>query len=297
MRKTILLLAMLIGFWGHSQNTLVKENISYTSESSYKQQLDLYLPDNTEDFPTVLFVHGGSLTSGDRKDEPFSEMCGTLTSLGIGCAAMSYRLAPDNKWPAQPNDVASAFSWIKENIAEFKGDNKQIFLFGHSSGCLLVSLVGSDTTYLKKHGYSLKDIAGVIPMGCRLNDELVITETKPSWYEMYSVRPKDTIRFDQTDNFSVYNSLAEKNNAVPAKHVSEDLPPTLILMGEHERYFPPILRDAAEFVGRVLVAGGQADIKILDDRTHRSAINKMTTKTDIAVQTVRDFIMRNSNDH
>lgn len=275
----------------YGQQSFIKENLPYVTDGGHKQQLDLYLPADAEDFPTILFVHEGSLTSGDRKDEPYADMCKTLNSFGIACAAMSYRLAPEHKWPAQPDDVASAFSWLKKNMEGHGGNTDQLFLFGHSSGCLLVSLVGSDSTYLQKQGYSLADIAGIIPMGCRLNDQLIVSDTKPEWYEMYSVRPADTVKFAQTDHFDVYNSLSEKNNAVPTKHVSANLPPTLILIGEHERFFPPVLRDAAEFTGRALVAGAEADIKILQDRTHMTAIRKMTTRDDMAIQLVVDFVL------
>lgn len=296
MKNTILLLLVLFIIPCHGQQFVVKENISYVPHGEYKQQLDLYLPTELKEFPTVLFVHEGSLTSGDRKDEPYAELGKSLNMLGIACAVISYRLAPAHKWPSQPNDVASAFSWLKKNINRYGGDQEKLFLFGHSSGCLLVSLIGSDSTYLKNHNYALKDIAGIISMGCRLNDEIIITETKPEWYEMYAVKPADTARFNQSEYFDIYNSLSEKNNAVPTKHVSSDLPPMLILIGEHERFYPPILRDAAEFVGRALDAeADKVDIKILEDRTHMSAIQRMTNTTDPTIQLIKEFIFELSN--
>ena len=70
----------------------------------------------------LLFVHEGSLMSGDRKDAPYAAICRTFQGLGFGCAATNYRLAPAHKWPAQPDDVAAAVGWLKQNIRSFGGD-------------------------------------------------------------------------------------------------------------------------------------------------------------------------------
>jgi acetyl esterase/lipase len=72
--------------------------------------------------------------------------------------------------------------------------------------------------------------------------------------------------------------------------VSADLPPTLVLMAEAERFFPPILRGAAEFVGRALAAGAEADLAVLADRRHVTALQRMVTPEDPAVVRVADFI-------
>src|SRR5438067_11020396 len=86
-------------------------DIPFVPGGTHDQQLDLYTP-AAAGFPTVLFVHEGSLTSGDRKDAPYAAMCRTFQGLGFGCAATNYRLAPAHKWPAQPDDVAAAFGWL-----------------------------------------------------------------------------------------------------------------------------------------------------------------------------------------
>lgn len=266
----------------------IEIDIPYVPNGGHKQQLDLYTPDTTG-FPTILFAHEGSLTSGDRKDEPYAQMCRTFVELGISCAAISYRLAPDHKWPAQPRDVAAAFSWLKQNIAGRGGDPERIFLFGHSSGCMLVAVVATDARYVDEHGLEPRDIAGVIPMGCRLNNRIEITETQPSSYETIGVPPDRVDEYMERE--TRFLSIEQQNDAVPASHVNENLPPTLILIAEKERFFPPILRDAAEFVGRALSAGAaDVEIAILDDRRHMTAIRRMITKDDPTVMKVVAFV-------
>lgn len=269
-----------------SQGT-VEFDISYVPGGGHKQQLDLYTPTNT-DFPTILFVHGGSLTSGDRKDEPYGRMCEVFQEIGIACAAMSYRLAREHKWPDQPDDVVAAFKWLKRNIGPRGGDPERIFLFGHSSGCTLVAIVAADGRYLEAQDLDVRDVAGVIPMGCRLNDYTEITETRPPWYEQSWVPPEHVEDYMKRE--AAFVSMEQHNDAVPATHVSEALPPTLVLIAEAERFFPPILRDAAEFVGRALVADAEADIVILDDRRHVTAIRMMVAPDDPAVARIVEFV-------
>ena len=265
----------------------VELDIPFVPGGGHEQQLDLYVP-AADGFPTLLFAHEGSLTSGDRKDEPYARMCRTFASLGIGCIATSYRLAPASKWPAQPDDVAAAFRWVKENIGSRGGAPDEIFLFGHSSGCTLVSIVAADPSYLAKQDLAPEDIAGVIAMGCRLADHIEVTSTPPPQYEASWIPPDRVDDFPKVDER--YVSLQQRNAAVPADHVSERLPPTLVVIAEEERFFPPILRDAAEFVGRARVHDAEADLVILPDRRHMTAIRNMVTPDDQGVVEVVNFV-------
>jgi acetyl esterase/lipase len=215
-------------------------------------------------------------------------MCQIFQAAGIACGTTNYRLAPSHKWPAQPNDVASAFRWLKENIGARGGDPGRVFLFGHSSGCSLVSIVAADARYLEGQGLGPEDVAGVIAMGCRLNDQVEVTNAPPPRYEASWV-PADRVG-DYVKGEAAFVSLDQRNAAVPAVHVSERLPPTLVLIAEAERFFPPILRDAAEFVGRALVQGADADLAILTNRRHMTAIQMMVTADDPAVIKVIEFV-------
>jgi len=262
-------------------------DIPFVEGGGHDQQLDLYAP-GAPNFPTILFIHEGGLTAGDRKDEPYQRMCRTFQDMGIACAAANYRLAPGHRWPAQPDDVAAAFAWLKRHIIEYGGDPRRIFLFGHSSGGLLAAIVAADSAYLARQGLRPADVAGVIAMGSRLNDVVEVRATPPVNYETSWV-PADRVAEFMKDE-PAFTDLAQRNDAVPASHVSGALPPTLVLIAEAERYLPPVLRDAAEFVGRARDAGAEADLAILADRTHMSAIRSMVTPDDPAVVRVAGFV-------
>ena len=148
----------------------VEEDIEYAGPSSASSNaLDLFLPDTT-DFPVVLFIHGGSFVAGSRKDYPYAQIGENFQRHGVGCAVMSYRLAHDSVWPAQPRDVAKAFDWLKENIARLGGNSRRIFIVGHSAGGHLAALVSTDAKYLQENGDDLTDIAGTVAMGTMMSD-------------------------------------------------------------------------------------------------------------------------------
>ena len=124
-----------------------------------QQKLDLFLPDK-KGFTTIVFTYGGGWHTGSRKS--VKQIGEQLQSLGYGCALLSHRLAPKDKFPAQAEDVATAFAWVKKNIEAKGGDTKRLILMGHSSGAHLSLLIATDPQYLAKHKLSPADIACVV---------------------------------------------------------------------------------------------------------------------------------------
>ena len=76
--KRSLLIILLLPFWilTNAQNTgyITEQNINYYSDSENRADeyiaercvLDLYHPENVEGFSTVVWFHGGGLTSGNK---------------------------------------------------------------------------------------------------------------------------------------------------------------------------------------------------------------------------------------
>ena len=62
--------------------------------------------------PTLLFLHGGGWIQGDL--ETHDGMCGKLAKwAGIRVISLDYRLAPEHKFPAAPDDVLAAFQSLQ----------------------------------------------------------------------------------------------------------------------------------------------------------------------------------------
>ncbi|WP_400079041.1 alpha/beta hydrolase fold domain-containing protein [Winogradskyella sp. R77965] len=91
-------------------------NISYGTDSD--QVFDLYLPfGRTSETKTVILVHGGGWTSGDKTDmNTFKDYIITQMP-DYAVANINYRLADDNNqpYPMQINDITSVVSYLRNN--------------------------------------------------------------------------------------------------------------------------------------------------------------------------------------
>lgn len=253
--------------------------LAYVPQGDALQQLDLYLAQGNG-FTTVLFIHGGSLTGGDKDDDDYRGICNPFPESGLACATMNYRLFPAVKWPAPEQDTAAAFAWLKSHIGEYGGSPKRIYVFGHSSGCLLASLLGTDETFLREQGLQLQDVAGVVAMGCRLNAKVETEGATPEQIRRH---------FERDVHDAGFGSVEALNRAVPAAHVSPHMPPFLILIAEEEQEHPPILADAKVFVAAGRQAGATADYVVLPGLKHYSSIHNAKSATDPTFLRIRAF--------
>jgi acetyl esterase/lipase len=143
----------------------VHRDIGYTSgepKDEAKHKLDLYIPAGRAKVPVLVFLHGGSWSTGDRSQ--YVALGNRLARAGIAVAIPSYRLMPANPHPAEMEDAAAAFDWVVRHIEEYGGDPTRIYLSGHSSGGHMASLLALDGDYLKKYDLSPNEIRGVISM-------------------------------------------------------------------------------------------------------------------------------------
>jgi acetyl esterase/lipase len=253
------------------------------------QGLDLSLPTGKR-FPTVIFVHGGSLTSGDKADEDYGRVCAPFPDAGIACANVNYRLAPAHPWPVQAEDVAAAVAWVRKNIQARGGDPLKLFLVGHSSGAMLVALVGTDEHYLARLGLKTSDLRGVIPMGSIMWDD----ELEQALKQYGRSRVEESFRREPENN--IYASLDTYLDHWPIRHVRAGLPPFLFLIAESEKEQPPVLRTDMKFVEDSRSLGNSAQYKVLPGRTHYSAIRNLSEPGDTVFSVVRDFVRQFSGD-
>jgi acetyl esterase/lipase len=248
-----------------------------------EQILDFSIP-AAQGFPTVLFVHGGGLTSGDKSDNDYRNFCTPFATIGIGCANMNYRLGPAHVWPAQAEDVASAVAWLLKNVRGHGGDSTKVFLVGHSSGAMLVSLVSTDDRYLARRGLSRKDLRGVVSMGSIMWDvdlEKAIGE-----------HGRDSVEraFSKNAGTKLYESLEAYLDQWPFRHIRAGLPPMLFLIAESEQQQPPVLLTNRKFVDTSRSHGNWAEYRILRGRTHYTAVRRLSEPDDAVFIMLRDFI-------
>ncbi|WP_189491092.1 flavin-containing monooxygenase [Streptomyces antnestii] len=83
--------------------------------------------------PVVMYLFGGGFVSGsvEAHDNLLRLMA---DELDVVVAAPQYRLAPENPFPAAPDDAYAALQWVAANIDSYGGDPERIVIAGESSG-------------------------------------------------------------------------------------------------------------------------------------------------------------------
>lgn len=209
------ILIVLLVFSVSAQETEYKTelNIQYYSDSINKSDayinercvLDIYFPTNKKNVATIVWFHGGGLSSGNK------EFPSALLNQGFGIIAVNYRLSPNVKAPTYIEDAAAAVAWVFNNITKFGGDSNLIFISGHSAGGYLASMVGLDKKYLEHYNIDSNKIAGLIPFSGH-----TITH--------FTVRGENGIPGIQP----VIDEFA------PLYYVRVDAPPLLLITGDRE---------------------------------------------------------------
>ena len=100
----------------------------------------VYTPRGNGPFGVLMFFHGGGWVIGNI--ETHDVLCRDLTD-GAGCVTVSvdYRLAPEHKFPAAPDDCYAATKWVAENARALNVDANRIAVGGDSAGGNLAAVV------------------------------------------------------------------------------------------------------------------------------------------------------------
>lgn len=119
----ITILGSLLGVGSYSTDYKVYSDVVY-SEARERNILDIYIPQTAydrEENGFILFIHGGSWTSGNKEDK--AAMCIETASKGYIAATMSYTLrsgeaAENYKVDTVLNEIGLAIQKVKEFAAE-----------------------------------------------------------------------------------------------------------------------------------------------------------------------------------
>lgn len=237
-------------------SVFAQEKIRYHTETSihyyskdkmegdkYMQEMcvvDFYYPKNIENFPTIVWFHGGGLTGGKREIPEY------LKNKGVAVVGVEYRLSPNVKSLECIKDAAAATAWTFRNIEKYGGHPSLIFVSGMSAGGYLTYMVGLDKRYLAAYDIDANKIAGLIPFSGH-----AITH--------FTVRKESGISGKQP----IIDEMA------PLFHVRADASPLLIITGDRELEMLGRYEENA-YMMRMMQVAGHKRVRIyeLDGSNH-----------------------------
>src|SRR5205085_7887430 len=124
-------------------NTQVVSNLEYKNFDSIHLLLDVYVQAkrlgeppwveySSDRKPTLLFLHGGGWTSGDKISRSLFLM--PYISKGWCVVTANYRHLDQTDLPGIIGDARSALNWLYENADKYKFDTSKIIVSGESAG-------------------------------------------------------------------------------------------------------------------------------------------------------------------
>jgi acetyl esterase/lipase len=231
--------------------------------------LDVFTPGSAgAPRPVLVFVHGGGFTAGARRTgtSPFYDNV-MLWAVKNGMVGVNttYRLAPQNPWPAAQEDLAATITWVRENIAARGGDPNRIYVMGHSAGAAHVAqYIGHPRFHVEPGG----GIAGAI---------LVSGLFDPS-----SAAPGPALAAYFGSDASVY----PRRSALPGMAASRV--PMLVAYAELD---PSDFHEQAEQAQAALCGAGHcAPLLQLRGHSHMSEVYAINTPDTALTDAIRAFV-------
>jgi triacylglycerol lipase len=172
------------------QGVKVERDIKYGPAD--RNLLDVFTPETASTArPVLIFVHGGAFVGGNKRGpngSPFYDniMLWAVKNGFVG-VNITYRLAPQNPWPAGAEDVGAAVAWVAQNIAARGGDASRVYLMGHSAGAVHVAGYVSHPEFFKVKDGGLKGaimVSGIYQLSAETagEPEKAYFGTDPSHY-------------------------------------------------------------------------------------------------------------------
>ncbi len=203
----------------------------------------VYTPQGSGPFPVLVFFHGGGWVIGDL--ESHDPVCRALAQ-GSNCIVVSvdYRLAPEHKFPAAPEDCYAATVWVAEHAVELNADPARMAVGGDSAGGNLSAVVSQMAH--EKGGPALVFQLLIYPATNFNSDTLSKKENAEGYFLTKA-------NMDWFMNHYL-NTEQDKKHPLASPFLTTDLqglPPALIITAEYDP-----LRDEGEQYGKRLQEAG-----------------------------------------
>jgi acetyl esterase len=225
------------------------------AKGGHKVPLRVVAPDNPRG--VYLHIHGGGwvLGAADLQDTMLDRIgC----NAGLACVSVEYRLAPENPYPAGPDDCEAAALWLAKNAkSEFGTD--VLAIGGESAGGNL-----SAVTLLRmrdRHGFTGFRAANLVYGAF----DVSMTPSQKSFGDKRLVlRTIDIIKFSEAYLAGANVKNWRDPDISPLYADLRGLPPALFTIGTSDA----LLDDSLFMYARWIAAGNQAELALYSGGAH-----------------------------
>lgn len=232
-------------------------DLTYCTMDGVPLKMDLYYPaEPRPDSQVLVYVHGGSFTSGDKRKGSGVLDIPAMTSRGYAVAAINYRLMPDHPFPAEVKDAKCAIRFLRAHAEEYHLRTEKVGIWGGSAGGHLAAMVGLT-------GGAADLETGQYPEQTSRVDAVV---------EMFgptdlSMRMGFLQRLLLRRAFGTDDTQSELlRRASPVHYVRPDAPPFLILHGEQDSAVP--FEQAQSLYDKLHGAGNAVSLLAVKNANH-----------------------------
>jgi acetyl esterase/lipase len=258
-----------------------KDGVEIVRDIAYgehvRHRLDLYVPAHKPSkAPVVVYVHGGGYIAGERSALPgliYDNVPTFFARNGMIGVNMTYRLAPEHKWPAGGADIGRAVAWLRHHVAAQGGDPDCIVLMGQSAGA---THVATWTLIPEVHGTAGPRTAGAILLsGVFAPHDPQFSPGKPPPHQLAYFGEDET-------------KWAERS---PINHVRPGHPPIFVSVTEFDPY--PLQWGSPALVAALTRCDGQMPWFVYArDQNHVSPAMQINLPFDTLGPELLDFVRR-----
>jgi acetyl esterase len=249
----------------------------------------LYRPAGAGPFPTVIDLHGGAWTSGDRTQNV--AIATALAESGILVVSLDFRMPPIRIYPKTLADINIGIRWAKKHAAEFGGRPDWVGGFGTSSGghlILLAAMRPHDPRYQTIPAPHLKAIdarLAFVISGWGVLEPLLRYRLAKERGSQQFVKSHDAFwGSEEAMSDGSPPLMLERGEKV-------DLPPAMIFQGTDDEWVPQAM--TKKFVASYRKAGGEMELELLPGAKHSFFRDDPTSPNALkAIALTKAFVLK-----
>ncbi len=190
--------------------------------------------------PVMVFYHGGGFVIGNLDThEPFCAEAARV--LDVPVVAIDYRLAPENPWPAAPDDCEAATRWIASNPPELGVGATGLILSGDSAGGNLAIVTAM----------ALRDAPAAVPVIAQ-NPIYPVVDGSDDWPSFREHSVGKLLTAESMDYFTrAYASEVGHARCDPLYFDQAGMPPTLLVTAGMD----PLRDQGRAYAAKLIEAG------------------------------------------